>query len=565
LLTEGNRAALPRHQTLRASIDWSWGLLTEPERALMRQLSVFAGSWTLEAAQAIYDGNVQKLIHSLVKKSLVVLDQETERYHFHETVRQYAHEKLVESGENDLLRDRHLEYFLNLAETAEPHLIRPEQIEWLPVLDADYENLRLAFEWALTKESAEPALNLCAALGWFWLIHCYWLEGLNWSARALEKPAQNANKNENVARVRALYTNAQLQWQVGNREQMQSPAEKSLALAFEVSSKKDIAIARFVMGSALRLRGDANDQALVLLEQSFAEFQDLDEPFWQARSFRMLGFLLADQGKLTDHNVYQKTLEFGRNAGERLTLADALSDYADWLFRINHVNEARQYAEESDKLYKQIGAEKSSANSLLLAGIAWVNGDYQKARSMYIELKDRLTLLGDRDTPARCMLTLGLLAMDEGDLQEAQEYIERALAMGQGIWNKVFLASSQIELSNLRYQQGKLKEFKENFKESLSLKSYFTEYHKTYVLMTILGSLYFQRPESATRLLGIISNYDNQDYFQFSPIEKRYCGRAEAHARVVLGNAAFESEFAEGQKMSLDEALDLALETVEEI
>ncbi len=169
------------------------------------------------------------------------------------------------------MRDRHLDYFLKLAETAEPYLIRSEQIEWLPVLDADYENLRLAFEWAMSKESAEPALNLCKALGWFWLIRCYWLEGLNLSTRALAKPAQNANKNEKVARVRALYTNAQLNWQVGNREQMQSPAEKSLALALEVSNKKDTAISRFVMGAALRLRGDANDQALLLLEKSFAK------------------------------------------------------------------------------------------------------------------------------------------------------------------------------------------------------------------------------------------------------------------------------------------------------
>ena len=565
LLTEGNRTALPRHQTLRASMDWSWGLLTESERTLMRQLSVFAGGWTLEAAQTVCNGNVLKLTNSLVKKSLVVIDQEMGRYHFHETIRQYANEKLVDAGESDLLRDRHLEYFLNLAETAEPHLIRPEQIEWLPVLDADYENLRSAFEWSLSKESAESSLNLCKALGWFWIIRCYWLEGLNWTTKALAKPAQNVNKNEKVARVKALFTNAQLNWQVGNREQMQSPAEKSLALALEVSNKKDTAIARFVRGSALRLRGDSNDHALLLLEKSFAAFQELNEPFWQARSFRMLSFLLADQGKLRDHHVYQKTLEFGRKAGERLTLADALSDYSDWLFRINRVHEAKQCVEESDKLYKQIGAEKSSANSLLLAGIAWVNGDYPKARSMYIELKERLALLGDRDTPARCMNLLGLLAMDEGNLQEAQDYFEQALAMGQGIWNKIYMALCLIEISNLRYHQGKLEEFKRNFREGLFLKNYFTEYDKAYILMIILGPLYLQKPECAARLLGIINNYDKEDYFQFSPIEKRYCGSAEAHARKVLGNAAFESAFAEGQKMSLDEGLDLALKTVEEM
>src|SRR6185503_17715787 len=145
--------------------------------------------------------------------------------------------------------------------------------------------------------------------------------------QALAKPLQNADKAEKDALVRALYTNAQLNWQLGNREQMQAPAEKCLVLALEVADKRDIAIARFVKGSALRLRGDANDQALPLLEQSFVEFQKLNEPFWQARSFRMFGFLLADQGKLKDDYVIKKMLELGRQAGERLTLADALSDY----------------------------------------------------------------------------------------------------------------------------------------------------------------------------------------------------------------------------------------------
>jgi predicted ATPase len=216
LLTEGNRTALPRHQTLRASMDWSWGLLTESEQTLMRQLSVFAGEWNLEAEQSICDGNVSDLTHSLVKKSLVVRDQGTGRYHFHETIRQYANEKLVEAGESDLLRDRHLGYFLKLAETAEPHLIRPEQIEWLPVLDADYENLRLALEWALIKESAEQVLNLCRALGWFWELRCYWVEGLNWSTRALAKPARGIDKKEKVARRKALYTHAMLEWQLNH-------------------------------------------------------------------------------------------------------------------------------------------------------------------------------------------------------------------------------------------------------------------------------------------------------------------------------------------------------------
>ena len=129
----------------------------------MRRQNLFAQD------ELVKSEDILDLLEQLINKSLVIMDevQGKTRYSMLETLRQYANEKLVEAGESDALRDRHLEYFLNLAETAEPHLIRPEQLEWLAKLDADYENLRLALEWAMSKESAEPSLRLCAALGTF--------------------------------------------------------------------------------------------------------------------------------------------------------------------------------------------------------------------------------------------------------------------------------------------------------------------------------------------------------------------------------------------------------------
>ncbi|HEX9389004.1 MAG TPA: helix-turn-helix domain-containing protein, partial [Anaerolineales bacterium] len=430
LLTEGNRTALPRHQTLRASMGWSWGLLTDSEQILMRQLSVFAGGWNLEAAQAVCNGDVLKLTNSLVKKSLVVLDQETGRYHFHETIRQYANEKLVESGESNLLRDRHLDYFLKLAETAEPYLIRSEQIEWLPVLDADYENLRLAFEWAMSKESAEPALNLCKALGWFWEIRCYWLEGLNWSTRALTKPMQGANKKEKIARTRVLYTRILLEKQLGNSvEQILSLAEASLALAFETSDRRDIAIAKYFLADALFQRGEEKHRAFSLQQQSFAEFQELNEPFWQAFSFLYPGDLPKGKTELNFHDWHLQCIELARKTGERLTLADALTKYADWLFGMGRVEEAKKCAEESDNLYKQVGAENISLNPFLFAEIAWSKGDTQKARSIYMELYQRFSLLGEKGFRSNSAGKLGILAMEEEELDQARAYLEEALML----------------------------------------------------------------------------------------------------------------------------------------
>lgn len=569
LLTGGSRTALERHQTLSATIDWSYNLLPPAEQVLFRKLSVFVDGWTLEAAEFVCSDaylksdDVLDLLEHLINKSIVFL--EDTRYRMLETLRQYANEKLVGLGESDKLRDQHLEYFLNLAEIAEPHLIRPEQIEWLPLLDADYENLRLALEWSLRKESAVPSQNLCRALWWFWKIRCYWLEGLNWVKKALAKPAQNEGMYEKAARARAYYTCADLEWQLGNFEQRLSLAQEGLALASEVSDKRDIAVARYYVGVALTLGEEDNDQAFSLIQQSFAEFQALNETFWQAYSFPFLSEFLVGQAKLKLRERVVRNLELARNVGERLILADALSYYAAWLFRINQMAEARACAEDSDRLYRQIGSENTSINSLLFADIAWLEGDHQKARSLYMEMQARFNLLGEKPWRSNCISGLGRLAMEEGDLHQARTYLEQALTLWREVGLKIQIAHHLTELSTLSYLEGNLEEFKQNFRESVSLRNYISESYKPYILVTILGSLYFQKPECSAQLMGVTVQFERKNDLPLTPREKRYWDRAETHARKTLGDATFEASYAEGQKLSLDEALDLALKTVEEI
>lgn len=573
LLAGGNRTALPRHQTLQATIDWSYDLLSPAEKTLFCRLSMFVNGWTLEAAESICSDviirpeTISDLLTKLISKSMVITGEVGNelRYHMLETIRQYANEKLVESGESDALRDRHLEYFLNLAETAEPHLIRPEQLDWLPVLETDYENLRFAFEWSLSKKTAELSLNLCKALWWFWRIRCYWLEGLSWLKRALAKPSQNESMNEKAARSRALATYVDLEWQLGNFEESLSPAQASLELASEVSDKKDIAIAMFHMAEALMLRGGDDDRARYMMEQSLADFQELNDIFWQAQVFGQLGSFLVRQGKLNWASILPRCLELARAAGERLMLGEALSALARFLFESNQVDAAREYAEESDQLYKQLGAGKASENSLLFAQMAWISGEYTKAGALYMEAQERFRLLGDRYTIVICQANLGMLSMEEGNLTQAQLDLQQALVLSQQLKYNPVIANCLIELSKLSYMQGDLDAFKRYIRESLALRNYFPEFQKPYILLTILTSMYSQKPEIAAQLLGVIDSYERRSDDRFRPVEQRYYARAHANIRNALSNAIFESAFAEGQKMSLDEALDLALKTVEEM
>jgi tetratricopeptide (TPR) repeat protein len=357
-----------------------------------------------------------------------------------------------------------------------------------------------------------------------------------------------------------------LEWTLGNDiGQLATSAETSLALALEASDKLNIAIARYYLGLTICLSFEDEDQARALMEQSFTEFQALNQPFWQAQSFKLLGYLLMKQHKLSVHERLFGWLELARKAGERFILADALKGYANYLFRINRTDEALQHIAESDGLYKQLGSEKSNLNSLLFADIAWHKGNLRQARSIYIEVKERLSLLGETRYQSRCIADLGRLAMEEGDLRQAEDYLEQVLLLSRLRGFKPDIAVSLTELSNVYYLQGRLEEFKQNFRDSLALKTYLSDYTKTYVLMMILSSLYFQKPEGSARLLGAATRYENGQFQPLTPIEKRYGVRAEAHAREVLDDAVFKAAFLEGQNMSLDVALDLALKLVEEI
>jgi hypothetical protein len=178
-------------------IDWSYDLLSEAERTLLRRLSVFAGGWTLEAAEAVCAGeglerdDVLDLLTQLVNKSLVIPDRESDtgaRYRLLETIRQYARERLLEAGGGEV-RERHLDYFLKFAEQTEPELRGPHQVAWLDWLEKEIDDVRAALEWAM-EINIEAGLRMAGAPLWFWHIRGRKSEGIDWLERALSAEVQ---------------------------------------------------------------------------------------------------------------------------------------------------------------------------------------------------------------------------------------------------------------------------------------------------------------------------------------------------------------------------------------
>jgi non-specific serine/threonine protein kinase len=203
LLTAGSRTAFPRHQTLRAAIDWSYDLLSQPERLFFSRISVFAGGFTLNAAKEIATGDgvsktqVIHLLGQLINKSLVNVRARSEepksetRYEMLETIREYAREKLDEFGETEQVRQHHRDFFIGFAEQAEPKLKGAQQLEWLNRLEVEHDNLRAVLQWTHEVGNTEAISRLAALLFWFWKRRGYLSEGCVWLERALAAEPTN--------------------------------------------------------------------------------------------------------------------------------------------------------------------------------------------------------------------------------------------------------------------------------------------------------------------------------------------------------------------------------------
>ena len=251
LLTGGPRTATPRQQTLRASVDWSHDLLSADEQALLRRVGVFAGGFTLDAAERICVGDgiesdqVLDLLASLVDQSLVIAEERGSgmRYRLLETVRQYGLERLADAGEEVAVRRRHRDFFLALAEEAAPHLDTGRQREWLEILDPEAANLAAAIDYALPSEPP-LALRFCAALYRWWVARGRFAE----AELALSRSLNACGEEDPALRARALERRARVAINAGEFEAAESHATEALALADEVGDEGTAGRARCELG-----------------------------------------------------------------------------------------------------------------------------------------------------------------------------------------------------------------------------------------------------------------------------------------------------------------------------
>jgi predicted ATPase/class 3 adenylate cyclase/DNA-binding XRE family transcriptional regulator/Tfp pilus assembly protein PilF len=620
LLTGGARTALPRHQTLRAMIDWSHELLTEPERVLLRRLSVFAGGWTLEAAESACGGEgiekreILDLLIQLVNKSLILAEpkqgQET-RYRMLETIRQYAQEKLWVAGEGELMRQRHLAFFVDLAERAEPNLRAFDMVMWLHRLETEHDNIRVALEWA-QESDVEAQLRLAGALWWFWHIRDHKSEGVEWLERALsieemERGDQPLTPTHAMIRGKALYVAGFLRLMFWETDKGLAQSEKSLTLFRELGSagKQGMAYALWNLAVAAGQQSDRLRQK-TLHEESLALFKEVGDEFGIAQGLTGIGLVIGDYKRAL--TLMEEGLALYKEIGDKDGFANTLQSIAYIAFWKGDYKQATTRFESSLALFREVGNKYGVAGGLLgLGETARLQGQFEKATEV---LEEALMLARDSGDKFRIpynLYSLGEIAVAQGGYESAARRYEEGLAIAQKTGNPGPIANGILRLGKVAWAQGNYEQAIKKFDEAMAISQeagdQFGTVHALYGLgrvaqsqgdpisaralhtegiilyrekrvlpsWEIVGAAYHleafatlavaqNQIQRSVRLFGAAESLSAGLRFEMSAKERAEHDQAVTVARAALGEEAFAAAWEEGKKMTLDEAVAYALE-----
>ncbi|MGI5163964.1 AfsR/SARP family transcriptional regulator [Spirillospora sp. CA-253888] len=558
LLNAGSRTALPRHQTLRAVVEWSWELLDEAERTLWRRLAVFPGGATLESAEEVCSGpglpaeDVLDTLTALADKSLVlVADPERgPRYRMLETIRAYGLERLAESGEEADVRRAHAVHFADLAETAEPHLYRHDQLRWLDRLVAEHDNTHAALRWALAERDAPLALRLCAGLGWYWFLR-----------------GQLGESADNIMRVLSL---------------PRLPEDRTTALALALGGLTAID-SRVTAGHAgdwlLRARDIARDlpeqdlhPLLKLMAVTLAGYlSDWDEdalgelsPLLEDRDpwVRGVGHFIHGQLSYTFGRTERMEADFTAaeaafaEVGDRWGLSFTLTAQAELLGRCGEHRAAIARFEEALRLGEELGGGAVTVlqTHIKLANELYLVGERHRALRMLHGAMRDAERTAVPEAVAVLHYQLGDFARREGDHAEARWRLERAerlvpLGPGPPQCRGMILAGR----AHLDLETGDGAAARARLREALWCSTRALDYPVTALVLTGCAALALHDGEAgrAAELLGTAEALrGSRDLSQ--PDE----GAAAERARAALGEAAFAASYRRGLARTFDGVLE---------
>jgi predicted ATPase/class 3 adenylate cyclase len=555
-LTGGARDLPARQQTLRNTIEWSYDLLDGGQRQLFHRMAVFQGGRTLAAVETVcnYDGNLEvevfEGVESLLSSSLLQQREGSDgepRFWMLETIHEYAREKLEESGDEEALRRDHALYFMALVEEAEPHLMGRNQAEWLNRLEDEHDNIRAALRWAAEEgrtkpEAMEVGLRIAGAIWRFWQRRGYYSEGreqvqglLLLSAAgdaggadsAENEDAVGSNKrNKSKWRAKALIAASVLAHMQADYSTARSMGEQSLAIARELGDKSNMALALNIIANTVGAQGDMPARRS-LYEQSLALRREVGDKRGVAILLSSLGGMAADVGDyLAARPLYEQSLAILRELGDRSSVAGSLVELGVLAYRERDYTTARTLLEDNLTGLRELGDKSNTAYTLTwLAFVTWKEGDYSTARALLEESVTIQSELGDKYHIALSLWRLGFMAYGERDYSTARSLFAQSLIIWSECGAKSGVVASLAGLGGVAAGLGQGKR--------------------------------------AARLMGAGETLLAAVDYVLDPDERIPYEQGMASARSQLGLKTFERARKEGRAMSMEQAIEYALEAAE--
>lgn len=534
LLTGGARDRPARQQTLRGTIDWSYQLLDAGEQKLFRRLAVFPGSFSLEAAEAIcnapegLDLDVLDGVMSLVSKSLLRQMDElagASRFAMLETIREFADEKLAESGELGALRTRHAQYFADLSEQADIDSFSTVRHEWVALLSAEHDNARAALEWANKSGDLVTVIRLASSMMWFWNMGGFIGEGRQWAETALDQV------------------------------ELQDSAHPEI-------SEQLHARALFVAGYLAFLQGDYR-RAASRLDDGIRRQRGLDDK-------QLLAYMLHPAGMAAHYNNnfalararLQESIDLLRAWGSPAQLGIALFSLGDTALAEGKDDEARQHYQESLQVLGNLHDEWGMALPLTSLGrLAWLHGDYEEAYALVSRGLAVRRSVGDRWESAISLDSLSEVARCRGSFADAGSLAEEALSTFRELGDRSGAAWSLYNLAYVAYYEARYKQAYQLFREALELRREQGNVEGITLCLAGMAQLAATQEEFAlaARLFGAAGALFQPAGARLSPFDRADFDRALAATRLHLGETDFNAALSSGANLSADDAAALAL------
>ncbi len=604
LLVGGSRTAPPRQQTLRGAMDWSYDLLSEAERSLLRRLSVFASGWTLEAATHVAGGpEVLEGLIQLVAKSLVLSETapgQAARFRMLETIREYALEKLAQGGEAESARGQHVAYYVGLAAEAASELRGRNQVLWLNRLERDHNNLRAALAWAIKMEDAESAQRMAGALPYFWRIRGYGSEGRGWAEAAIQVPASGGLLEPSAWHAQAVLAAGYQEFE-DNLSTSLARLEMALDLYRELEDKAGIAHALYGLGRYTMFAQQDYTGALAKYQEALDFWMAVEDGWGVGACLHWMGHAADAMGdRVEARALYQRSVEVLRDVGDRWELSRPLSDLARHFWAEGDADHARTLVAETLAAYEELGSKGGTALMLgFLALISAAQGNYAQARKEARLVPTdaaghldpiSLACLGEVDyleghlAEARQRFEAGLdgwreqqdlhgqawplarlggVAYRLGDLDRATQLLEQSLTFvgPNGWWWSRALA--ELTLADVARAHGSPVSAAEYYGRSLRIvlqqKSQPDVAERLEGFAKLAGTAH--QPQRAARLFGAADALRERIGTPIPAVERDDYDGAVVLARAQLDPAAFSAAWAEGMAFSWEQAAAYALET----